>query len=343
VATYQFYAYASSALAYNSTTGAFVLSAGYDHTSDRMLVTITDDDSYFHGDYGTGADEIGSDANQTAVVTTPDGTVVAWGKVYDEAYAAVSDRDGGVIYLDRIEIGGRHIGYFASEPLEPGLSYPVLASYDVSVVGGTALTYAQIASVPCFATGTLITTKRGEIPVERLTTGTRILTLDHGYQPLLWSGRFAAAATGTTPPDEVVFAVGSLGDGLPRKPLHVTACHRMLLAGPRLALYFGENEALAAAGHMANGRNIVRRTAPAGRTFHHLLLPEHEIILANGVWTESLFAGGIAIDAQPPALRTRLRRLAASRKHVTARLCLRQREAALVRTAVATAIQDAAA
>ena len=59
----------------------------------------------------------------------------------------------------------------------------------------TTTTQTQFASLiamgvpPCFAPGTLIWTDRGDVSVERLRPGDRILTADHGPQPLRWIGR----------------------------------------------------------------------------------------------------------------------------------------------------------
>lgn len=325
MATYQYFAYSSTVLDYNATTGSFVLSSGYDHTTGRILVTITDNDAYLHGDVY--ANETGSDSGQTAVISRPDGTVIAGGRVYDEAYAEVRAPDGGSIRLDRIEIGGVRFGYFSSEELVPEQSYPLIASYDVTVQNGNLLTYNQIQSVPCFAAGTMIATAIGEVPVERLRVGDRVLTLDRGYQPVRWSGRFhVGAASGR---DEVEFAPGSLGGGFPSRPLRVTACHRMLLSDARLARYFGETEVLAAAGHFPARSGIVRRAARPGARFHHFLLPAHEIIFANRVPSESLFAGGTMVAEQPEGLRDRILDLAGDLHRTTARLCLTRWEAAL--------------
>ncbi|MCB2136947.1 MAG: Hint domain-containing protein [Rhodobacteraceae bacterium] len=327
MATYTFYGYSASALVYDAGTNAFVLSPDYDLTTDRILVTITDDDSHFGGDVN--ADEVGSDTNQTAVVSLPDGTVIASGRIYDENYSVVSGPGGSHIELDRIEIGGVHLGYFTTEPLVAGQSYPHQGTYNVSVSGGTTLTYSQIGTVPCFAEGTRIATDGGETPVERLCIGDRILTLDDGYQPLLWSGRFRAG--GSAPcPDRVVIPPGSLGPCLPRRSLTVTSCHRLMLAGAEVALHFGDREVLAAAGHLAECRGFDICPAVPDETFHHILLPSHQIVLANGVWSETLFAASAVVARMAPPVRRHILRLAGTGHHQTARPCLRRWEVALI-------------
>ena len=57
--TYSFYIISNSALSYNGATGAFDLSASYDHTVHRYRVDVTDDDTVMDA---TG------DGNQTAMI-----------------------------------------------------------------------------------------------------------------------------------------------------------------------------------------------------------------------------------------------------------------------------------
>lgn len=170
-----------------------------------------------------------------------------------------------------------------------------------------------------FAPGTMIATMRGEIPVDRLHPGDRILTRDNGYRPLLGSGHITVPTDppGATPV-AVRFAPASLGPDLPSRLLTVAGCHRILLGGADIALHFGEGEVLAAAGHFPAHRRINRRAAAAGRRFFHILLPDHEIILANGVWSESLFAG----EATHAAHHDHFQHLVGDRHRQTARKCL---------------------
>ncbi|MCB2109718.1 Hint domain-containing protein [Albidovulum sp.] len=320
MATYHFHAYAASALTYDPKAHTVTLRADFDPARDRISVAITDDDRYFSGDFH--ADELGSDANQTATVTRMDGTVVASGRIYDEEFSALRHNGGKVIEVDRIEIGGVNLGYFATSPLTPGVAYSASGPYNVSESDNTALTYGEIQSVPCFARGTLIATERGEVRIERIGEGDRVLTLDNGYQPVLWIGRFGIRDLSSgDAPAQVTFPVGSLGPGLPQRPLTVTASHRMLLCGADLEYHVAAREALAAAGHLA--------PAPAGHVacaFHHLLLPRHELVLSNGVWSESLFAGGSLVSGMAPPLQALIRALAGDGHEVTARPCLTRRE-----------------
>lgn len=322
---HEYYAYKPSALAYDATTHTLTLSSAYNHETDRVLVTINDNDGYLDGDVS--ADEVGSDADQTAVVTSMSGSVIASGRVYDESFSALSGPGGMVIEVDQIEIGGKVVGFFSTSPLTPGTAYPVTGTYNVSAPNNTALTYSQVASVPCFASGTLIATQRGEVAVERLSRGDRLLTLDNGYPPVLWTGRFLAGGA-ALPTTRVTVPAGALGEGRPHRRLTVTGCHRLLVDGAEVALLSGEHEAFAAAGQLAGPWGLSASEAAAGEAFHHVLLPRHEVILANGAWCESLFASaeglaGLGADAVAEVLA-----LAGEGHKQTARLCLRRHEVA---------------
>lgn len=84
MAVYTFYGYAPDALTHSAGSNSRTLDAAYDHTEDRVRFDITDDDNVFSGD--SFSDEVGSDGNQTAVVSQPGGTVITSGAVYDEHY-----------------------------------------------------------------------------------------------------------------------------------------------------------------------------------------------------------------------------------------------------------------
>ena len=42
--------------------------------------------------------------------------------------------------------------------------------------------------ITCFAAGTLIETSGGNVPIETLTAGDCVLTMDDGYRPIRWIG-----------------------------------------------------------------------------------------------------------------------------------------------------------
>ncbi|MEM7508822.1 MAG: Hint domain-containing protein [Pseudomonadota bacterium] len=150
--------------------------------------------------------------------------------------------------------------------------------------------------VPCFVTGTLIETDRGDTPVENLRAGDLVLTRDHGLRPLRWAGRRRIALAGQPSLCPILIPAGALGGGLPRRDLTVSPQHRMLLSDWRADLMFGVAEVLVAAKALTM-LEPVRMTKPAEVTYHHIMFERHEIIRAEGSWSESFHLGPLSLGA----------------------------------------------
>lgn len=144
-------------------------------------------------------------------------------------------------------------------------------------------------AVPCFTPGTLIATPRGEVPVEMLKAGDRIITRDNGVQEIRWAGRkdLTGRDLVSAPHLRPVFIRGgALGNGLPERDMLVSPNHRMLVASERTQLYFDDSEVLASARHLVGLPGI--RVVDALRvSYLHFMFDRHEIVLSNGAWTES--------------------------------------------------------
>ena len=158
---------------------------------------------------------------------------------------------------------------------------------------------------PCFTPGTLIATDRGMKPVETLKRGDRLVTRDNGLKRIYWAGKRSFTyhdlmeAEGLRP---ILVRAGSFGDGYPMRDMVVSPQHRFLV-GPRTSpLMGGENEALVAARHLVDHRKV-KPAAMLGVTYIHLLLNAHEVILANGAWTESFHPEDRVIRAIAPSQR----------------------------------------
>ena len=165
--------------------------------------------------------------------------------------------------------------------------------------------------VPCFTPGTLIDTAAGPRAVESIRPGDLVLTRDNGFQPVQWAGaRDLAAADLRADPTlrPVQIAAGALGGGLPERALTVSPQHRMLLTGSRAELMFGDLEVLAAAVHLV-GRPGITRSKAAPVTYIHIMCAQHEIILAEGAWTESFQPGERTLSGMGEAQRAELFKL----------------------------------
>ena len=141
----------------------------------------------------------------------------------------------------------------------------------------------------CFTPGTLIDTERGTVAVEALRAGDRVQTLDHGYQPLRWAGRRDLSLADLIVQPElqpVRIAAGALGGGLPLRDMMVSPQHRMLVGSARADMLFGAPEVLVAATHLTTLPGVTQ-VLPCGVSYIHLLFDAHELVRADGAWSES--------------------------------------------------------
>jgi Hint domain len=141
---------------------------------------------------------------------------------------------------------------------------------------------------PCFTPGTMVTTQRGEVPVQHLEAGDRVVTRDNGIQPVRWVGKtqmFLQDFQAEPHLLPVFIRQGSLGKGMPERDMMVSPNHRILVANERTSLRYGDREALIAAKHLsAQGVHTVQSS---GTIYIHFICDRHEVVLADGIWTES--------------------------------------------------------
>ena len=178
---------------------------------------------------------------------------------------------------------------------------------DGNVTG--SMTFTNIENViPCFTPGTLIATPRGEIPVEELRAGDRVITRDNGIQQIRWVGRkdLTWADLSLNPHlKPILIRKGSLGNGLPERDMMVSPNHRVLVANDRTALYFDEHEVLVAAKHLVAGRGV-HEVDSMGTSYLHFMFDRHEVVLSNGAWTESFQPGDYTLKGMGNAQRNEI-------------------------------------
>lgn len=172
-------------------------------------------------------------------------------------------------------------------------------------VAGSELTY-DTTNVVCFARGTRIKTINGEIPVEELSQGDRVLTVDNGYQPIRWIGSktFSSAQLAEHKKlRSVRIRADALGKGFPETDLLVSQQHRILICSKIAQRMFdGSSEVLVAAKHLVliDGIDIVESD---GVEYYHFLFDDHQIVFSNGARTESMYTGPEALKAVSPEAR----------------------------------------
>ncbi|MFN3525004.1 MAG: Hint domain-containing protein [Paracoccus sp. (in: a-proteobacteria)] len=225
------------------------------------------------------------------------------------------------------EFGDRHTVLVIPLPVtqpDGSLVYPVFdpsaplrfsAVRQIGSTVGDSIGYAPPAPTmtPCFAQGSLIQTASGPRPVQSLQPGDMILTRDHGYQPLLWSGHriLDARALDLMPQNRPIrIAPGALGPGQPARALTVSPQHRILLRSRIAQRMFGMSEVLVPARRLIGlpGIEVLHRTDSV--TYWHLLFARHQILLSENAWSESLLPGPQALRAFGPQARAQIASLA---------------------------------
>ena len=204
-------------------------------------------------------------------------------------------------------------------------------SGSVQLDNGSMLYFEGIENIICFTAGTRIATCRGAVAVEYLRVGDMVQTRDNGLQPIRWIERRSVPGTGRFAPVEISTPVLM---GL-EAPLLVSPQHRVLFAGYRAELLFGQREVLASATHLVDG-SAVRRVAMPVVTYVHFMFDQHEVVYSNGAASESFHPGGVALDAVDRAAREELfalfpeLRCDVAAYGDTARRCLKAYEARLL-------------
>lgn len=176
---------------------------------------------------------------------------------------------------------------------------------------GAVLHFSEIETikrVPCFTSETRILTTRGERPAGQLKVGDLVMTRDDHFQPIRWVGqrRLTRQDQLTAPELRPVFIpAGTLGAGVPQRDLLVSPQHRMLISGPQVALWFGEDEVLVTAIQLTCLDGVVQRAA-APVTYIHLMFDRHQIVLSDGAWSESFQPGDLTLAGMDQAQRDEL-------------------------------------
>jgi len=153
--------------------------------------------------------------------------------------------------------------------------------FTVSSSGGNSLVELGPA---CFAAGTRIATERGEVAVEALAVGDRVrVLLGNAPAPIIWIGRRTVDCVRHPKPAQVWpvrVRAGAFGPGRP---------HRDPFLSPDHAVYL--NEVLIPVRHLLTGASIAQVPVDAV-TYYHIELPEHDVVLAEGLPTESYLETG---------------------------------------------------
>jgi len=204
----------------------------------------------------------------------------------------------------------------------------------------TGLTVVQNASpldntrgtthVGGFLLGTSILTDKGKVPVETLRAGSKVFTLDHGLQAV--DRVIVCQSNGIDQRAPIKISKGALRNSA---DLWVCPDQKMILRDWKAELMFGDNEVLISAHQLVDDKLIYTDKRTQEVTYFHLMFDQHQVVMAEGIATESLNPFGynpaerdspyVQLVAQMPELKFRKARFCASTRKV-----LRPHEARLL-------------
>jgi T5SS/PEP-CTERM-associated repeat protein len=143
-----------------------------------------------------------------------------------------------------------------------------------SIVGGNT-----VELVSCFAAGTRIATERGEVNVEDLREGDRVqLALDDQAEPIIWIGHRTVECWRHPKPTQVWpvrISADAFGPGRPCRDLWLSPDHAVYVEGVLIPVK-----------HLINDTTI-RQVPVDAVTYYHVELPQHAVLLAEGLPAES--------------------------------------------------------
>lgn len=235
--------------------------------------------NYIQYDLGTGTQnaQIDSALLLAGAVTFYDGTT------FSSDFGVIQDTSGNVFLL----------------VLD---TQPELASQGIDTITFTSVVSSNYDGVEqyskdnydfvCLTSGCLVDTPNGPRRTDRLRCGDLVTTLDNGPQPILWIGkRRVHFETRPDPAQPIRIAKNAFARGLPSRDTLLSPQHRVLV---RTSAAYALNDPL---GALAPAKALTRahgiRALPGRRsiTYFSLLLPGHEVIVVNGIATESLYPG----------------------------------------------------
>ena len=138
--------------------------------------------------------------------------------------------------------------------------------------------------VACFCRGTHIATPTGEVLIEMLRVGDRVLTVSGAARPIQWigirrfGGRFTAGHRNILP---IAIRSGAIDQSIPIRDLFVSPQHAMLLDG-----------VLIPARDLVNGVSIVQLGHVQDLEYLHIELATHDAIYAEGAASETFVDDG---------------------------------------------------
>ncbi|WP_349934611.1 Hint domain-containing protein [Acetobacter sp. A11-2] len=168
----------------------------------------------------------------------------------------------------------------------PNDIYNVGSKY--TTLGAVANTNSNGQLTVCFLADSMIATPKGAVAVQDLHAGDEVLTYVDGeasVSTLSWAGMAHCTVNPALPDDMAGYPVrivkDAIADGVPYKDMLLTAEH---------CLFF--NGMFVPARMLVNGSSIFYDKSITSYTYYHIETPDHAVIMADGMLTESYLDTG---------------------------------------------------
>jgi hypothetical protein len=228
---------------------------------------------------GTGHDELALPNTQDGMSLTIAGYgvddligVAGISSVKSASYDASQDLN----FFSGINGTGSLLAQLTGVTLDTGLP-ATLDPSQFSIVTNGAGTFVEL--IACFAEGTRIMTDEGPVAVEKLREGDRLeVMFGETTEPVIWIGHRRVDCQRHPRPEQVWpirVSANAFGPGRPCRDLWLSPDHAIFFAG-----------ILTPVKYLINGTSIAQVPGNAV-TYYHVELPRHNLVLAEGLPTES--------------------------------------------------------
>jgi len=133
-------------------------------------------------------------------------------------------------------------------------------------------------TIVCFAKGTLISTAKGLVAVEKLKAGDQVLTIDGEHAPIVWLGHRRVNCLKHSQPElanPVRVSKDAFGPGMPSADVFLSPAHAVYAYGHLVPVR-----------HLINDVTITQESVDS-ITYYHIELPKHTVIFAQGLPAET--------------------------------------------------------
>jgi hypothetical protein len=221
--------------------------------------------------------------------------------------SAELEDESGVIYVgETVTLDGVEYTYLGT-----GTVTLSTASLTLSLTE-TAYDLDESDDVVCYAEGTRILTDHGEVAVELIKSGDRLIDHRGRAIPVVWRANMTCGmAASRFQPVEI--AAEALGPGRPARTTYVSQQHRIALDAAALGIDSPDGIVMVAAVSLCNGTTIRIVNYDRPINYHHLLCHRHIACYAEGMMSETLMLGNMAKRAISKLERQQIRDLSNGR------------------------------